>query len=553
MKNLKSVFDLLLFPFVFVLFLTTSLSGASSEPVVSISPTSNNIVWGTTSVDLNLTASPEVNVSSITVGYTNSYDGSTGTIGIAVNTPSSILTIGTAGMPSGTVFNITLDSVTGDDGNQSVGGIGTGTATITITNQAPIANDKNYSFSINDAPFTGNIMTDPTADSDPDDGNLITLVSHNSTSPYITINMTNGNFEYTPTTDFCGIYSFDYNITDGDLNSTATITIDNIQNTLDKLVDDSYPINRKNQVLTGNVITNDTNQTYELISFTSPTYGSVKVLDKNGSFEYTPDNIFIGDVTFDYTVTDGTCSTATATVTVKITNMCNNIIPFDLCAGPIPDTIVVDDPQVYSFELNTSVMLDLNLTNTGKKLLEYDFRAGDCDSLFAEQTTSYLPQGAKIDIQKEYPAATYFLGLGVGQNETDILLSICYNTNISGYDGQAYSHIGINDINSTPDSNDWYDDFPNITTKVVNKPFDIRASYLDENQSTVEYDGRYDKNGEVGMSVILSMAQNSCEKIDNSIVGTMILDHQDWYKESINTIINIPYAAKKKTITHYQF
>ena len=71
MKNLKIVFNLLLFPFLFVLFLTGTTLFASNSPVISISPTAYSVNErdGTVIVDLDVNISEDPNATDINVTW----------------------------------------------------------------------------------------------------------------------------------------------------------------------------------------------------------------------------------------------------------------------------------------------------------------------------------------------------------------------------------------------------------------------------------------------------------------------------------------------------
>jgi len=540
-KDLKTIFKLLLFPFVFLLCLTGTVFGASSVPIVSISPAANSVVWGTDKVNLTLTVNPEANISAITVYYTNSYSGD-GTIGIDVNISSSLLTISTAGIPSGTDFNITLTSVQGDGAGQSDGTIGAGTATITITNRAPEANNKNYKVCPNDSiPLTGNIITDdlPVGDSDPD-GNPISLAENNSTSE---INIADdGMFDYTPQADFYGIYSFDYTITDGDLNSSsATIGIYTLQNTPTGV--DEYYVTAKESTLSGeNVLENDLNTTGYTVSISQPPSDGNASLNPDGSFSYTPNNDYSGEDSFTYSFSNTDCNT-TVEATAYISVMCAGVShSYNLCGVPSvtpTEDVVKGIPQVYYYTLQVASVVEFDLSNTGDEELQYDLQKSNCSLLFESNTSSSLREGKSVHISKTYPAGTYFLGFFVKQNRTSINMSICADANLSGEgDDGASSYIGINDTGNA------YDSFPYIRTKTVNKEFGLRASYLGENGKVANY------NGSDPLSIDLYLADKSCKKTRIDPIIEWTFTNGDPYRETtVDRDGNpnlIAYAARER-------
>lgn len=100
------------------------------------------------------------------------------------------------------------------------------TATVTITvndpNEAPIAVDDAF-FTMMNGSKTMNLLTN---DTDPD-GDVLTLVSVDTNGTLGTVIDVNadGTVTYVPPADWCGTDTFTYTITDGHLQSTATVTI----------------------------------------------------------------------------------------------------------------------------------------------------------------------------------------------------------------------------------------------------------------------------------------------------------------------------------------
>jgi len=344
----------------------------------------------------------------------------------------------------------------------------------------PIANDKTYQVDSNGT-LIGNIITDTPADSDPE-GAPISLNDHNST--LFTIG-SDGSFTYSPTSAFCG-YTFDYNITDGtEVSNVATITID-AKNT--PIAVDDYFITGIDRSLTENVLKNDGNTSYT-VSFSQPSNGTLT--DKgNGSFLYTPDSVYTGLDTFDYNVTDGTCSTiVTATVEIQVTDVCGGTELILNPCGSADINVSKNLAVAWFFRLQSEAIVDVNITNTGSSELLYDLKKTDCPDLFSSNTTSELAQGKKIDVVQKYPAGVYYFGFAGAHNDIDLNLSICYDENLSSGGGNSsfFANVGINEVGNS------YNSFPEIRTKLVNKNFGLRASFLDGTTSTIVYDGGTDE------------------------------------------------------------
>ena len=127
---------------------------------------------------------------------------------------------------------------------------------------------------------------------------------------------------YTPKDGFSGEDHFNYTITDGELDATATVTVvvaeEEKPNRAPKAEDDSASTKYETAVRV-DVLKNDSDadgDELSIKSFTQPENGSVK--EENGKLTYTPNDGFSGEDSFTYMVTDGSLdSAAKVTVTVK--------------------------------------------------------------------------------------------------------------------------------------------------------------------------------------------------------------------------------------------
>jgi VCBS repeat-containing protein len=166
-------------------------------------------------------------------------------------------------------------------------------------------------------------------DSDPDgnlDPNSVTLISGPSNGD-LDLNI-DGTFTYTPTVNWSGTDTFEYQVCDTEgLCDTATVYI-GVNDVNDPPVanDDSASTNEDTPVLV-DVTENDTDVDGTIdpssVSITEqPSNGTVSVDPETGDVTYTPDENFNGTDTFNYQVCDddGACDTATVTVTVNDVN-----------------------------------------------------------------------------------------------------------------------------------------------------------------------------------------------------------------------------------------
>jgi len=198
------------------------------------------------------------------------------------------------------------------------GGSDTGLVTVTVTpvNDAPVSQDDFYS-TPEDSPLTGNVL-----DNDHDiDGDALTAVlvmppSHGD----VTLNE-DGTFTYTPAPDFNGVDYFYYSVSDGVVDSDASIVIISVTPVNDPPVaqDDSYTINQ-DSVLTGNVLSNDTDKDNNPLTATlvSPAANGTVTLNADGTFTYIPNSGFHGEDSFTYIASDNAADSEVATVRITV-------------------------------------------------------------------------------------------------------------------------------------------------------------------------------------------------------------------------------------------
>jgi VCBS repeat-containing protein len=122
-----------------------------------------------------------------------------------------------AGQTLTAVYNVTVTDPFGATATQAV------TVTIAGANDAPVAVNDSASGDEDTAITTGNVLAN---DSDVD--NTLTAASINAFTQGAhgaVVNNGDGTFTYTPTLNFNGADSFTYTVTDGSLNSTATVNV----------------------------------------------------------------------------------------------------------------------------------------------------------------------------------------------------------------------------------------------------------------------------------------------------------------------------------------
>jgi VCBS repeat-containing protein len=204
-----------------------------------------------------------------------------------------------------------------------------GTATVSLTisnvNRAPVAANDSYGLNKNSSLTVtgpGVLANDTDLDGDALTANLIAGPAHGSLS----LNP-NGGFTYTPVSNYFGADSFTYQANDGVTNSataTVSLTITNV-NRVPVAANDTYGLNKNSSLtVTGpGVLSNDTDLDGDSLTATrvsGPAHGSL-TLNANGGFTYTPASNYFGADSFTYQANDGLTNSATATVSLTITNL----------------------------------------------------------------------------------------------------------------------------------------------------------------------------------------------------------------------------------------
>ncbi|MDP1835615.1 MAG: Ig-like domain-containing protein [Chlamydiales bacterium] len=242
--------------------------------------------------------------------------------------------------------------------------------TITAVNDPPVAVDDNYS-GAEDTDIIGNVQTN---DSNVDGDVLTAMVDVGPTNGSVFLNA-DGSFTYTPNTNYYGSDSFTYILTDGSLNSTATVNLTIIaENDPPVAVDDSFG-GAEDTLITGNVQTNDGDPDGDLLTAivdAGPTNGSV-VLNPDGSFTYTPNADYNGTDSFTYILSDGTF-TSTATVNLTIIAMNDPPVAVDDSFSAAEDNDIVGNVQTNDGDPDGDIltaMVDAGPTN-GSVVLNAD-------------------------------------------------------------------------------------------------------------------------------------------------------------------------------------
>lgn len=195
----------------------------------------------------------------------------------------------------------------------------TGSITITITPVVDLTADDVSVSTDEDVMFTGSLTTEVSTTT----LNTLTFTKVSDPLNGVAVVNSNGDYTYTPNSNYSGIDSFDYSVTDPvtleSLTRTVTITINEIS---DLTVTDVITTVSEDVVLYSTVDTNASTTSGNTLSFskaTDPVNGTVTI-NADGTFEYTPASNYNGTDTFDFITTDSvTGETQTKPVIITVT------------------------------------------------------------------------------------------------------------------------------------------------------------------------------------------------------------------------------------------
>ncbi|MFX0054311.1 MAG: Ig-like domain-containing protein, partial [Candidatus Hermodarchaeota archaeon] len=190
-------------------------------------------------------------------------------------------------------------------------------------------------------------------DTDPDDDVLASQIVTYPSHGLLDFNV-DGSFTYTPNPDWYGVDTFVYQVMDGMLLDTATVTITVIPvNRPPVAVDDLYTTNEDfilNIDVVDGVLANDTDENGDALTailVSGPSHGLL-VLNPDGSFIYTPNPDWYGVDSFGYEVSDGEL-TDIGIVTITVNPVNDYPVALD-------DTYVMDEDGVLVVDSATGVL-----------------------------------------------------------------------------------------------------------------------------------------------------------------------------------------------------
>ncbi len=202
-------------------------------------------------------------------------------------------------------------------------------ATVTITvidhiDAIPVANDDRRGCSFNQSVVVDVLFNDSGLDDVP----LTISITESPVQGVATVNADN-TVTFTPATDFIGIMTFQYSVTDADGDSDdalVTVRVKEGQNIVPLAVNDEATT-AMNISVDINVLANDSGLEDgfgDLRIHAQPQFGTV-LISSNRTIQYTPSYMFIGSDTFQYIIEDVDGDYSVATVTVNVVEHINHV------------------------------------------------------------------------------------------------------------------------------------------------------------------------------------------------------------------------------------
>ena len=254
-------------------------------------------------------------------------------------------------------------SYTITDGTQSASGILT--VTITSVNDTPVANPDTATILEDAAPTSINVIAN---DTDVDNDPLAISTASASTG---SVSVSGSNLVYTPEANFNGQAVVNYTLTDGTTTAAGVLTVTvTAVNDAPVANPDTATILEDAAATNINVLGNDTDEENDALSISALTTTSGAVTSTGNDVIFTSEANFNGQVTVNYTLSDGT-DTAMGVLTITVTPV--NDAPI---ANPDSATILEDavttNINVLSNDTdpeNDSLTISDASTNTGSVLV----------------------------------------------------------------------------------------------------------------------------------------------------------------------------------------
>ena len=240
---------------------------------------------------------------------------------------------------------------------------------------------------------------------------------------------------YTPSAEYSGPDAFTYRVTGSGVGSApATVTIDVVARNDDPVaVDDAVATNDRQPVVV-DVLANDTDVDggpLSIVTVGLPTSGSASVVP--GGIRFVPANGFTGTANVPYVVSDGAGGSATATLTVLVTD------------GPV-------DSRTWTAEPQFSVGERFNVEQHGPNGLRINDRAQAFNRIWVAVSTKGTI--VKLDTNTGAILAEYWTSpMGQPKNPSRTTVDLNGSVWATNRDGNSVVHIGLVENGECEDRN----------------------------------------------------------------------------------------------------
>ncbi len=361
----------------------------------------------------------------------------------------------------------------------------TGVEVPLLTNDSDVDGDALSVTEVKGLDVSGNPITLTTSDQD------VYAEDPNNPGSYIkagTAKMVGDKIEFSPAPNFTGDVPFDYTISDGNGGTdTATATITVVKdNTTGVEAANDIESTKKNTDVNGNMLSNDvvegtlsslnvngTPITSAGTTVSVPGKGTFSI-NPDGSYTFTPDTDFVGEVSVPYTVcnADGKCDTATLTIYVDPTNVSGN------------NVVALNDAKVVGNDITAILnVLDNDDKSDASATLTVVAAELQCDyTTSSGGSSTTLTIGTTTDV---YKGTTKVGTITVNSDGTTTFdpepnftgsVPVKYTTSDNGATDPAHTDTAVATITVLPSPDDIY---ANDDAKVGNKGETITVSNKD--------------------------------------------------------------------------
>ena len=340
-----------------------TISDGTVTDVATVTVTVTSVNDAPSAVDDSATVTEDTLDNQITViGNDTDVDGDTLVV-LAVNSPAN----GAASLVGNTVLYSPDPDFFGTDSltyvlSDGAGGFDTGTVTITVQtfNNTPVATADAEEVDEDAAPTSFDVLAN---DSDADSGDTLSIISVTTPDNGGAATISSGQIVYEPASDFNGLESFDYTVSDGRLSSTATVSVTiSPVNDAPVATDDSIAV-AEDVTIAIPILTNDTDIEGDTLSVQSigvdPAHGTALIV--GNQIEYTPDADYNGSDSFSYFVYDGTDADI-GEVTVLVTPVNDAPIAQDDTASVDEDASVTIDVLANDSDIEDDTLTIVSVT-----------------------------------------------------------------------------------------------------------------------------------------------------------------------------------------------